>query len=354
MPRSLRYVAVALALAALGGCGEGYEVKPAILDLTVATEDSKQELATTVSSVLKAAGFEDLGRYDEMIALTRQNPAMSQQAKEAQLARLNRERTFLNESRQLRIVWADYTNAKPAELALLRYTAPMDAFVEISIYNGRSGGFGADAFLFYSGFLSGLRDKYGAAVVVAKDPPPTNAAEYRRITTNNAIATILSWFVALLLALLFTGLLSVYLLKKLRISNAIRRIIFVLFNTWLVAPLPFQGGFIFVFPGPNLIAFPWTDWAYYSHVASYAAVSFPCALVVCTVVSTVLFKGAAQGAAEFRFSHDDDLCSLKKERRGARQAGFSGGLAGNELGPWREKALLKRRPSASGCSSQGR
>jgi hypothetical protein len=114
MPRSLRYVAVALALAALGGCGEGYEVKPAILDLTVATEDSKQELATTVSSVLKAAGFEDLGRYDEMIALTRQNPAMSQQAKEAQLARLNRERTFLNESRQLRIVWADYTNAKPA------------------------------------------------------------------------------------------------------------------------------------------------------------------------------------------------------------------------------------------------
>jgi hypothetical protein len=293
----LRHLTIGfVVLAALGACGEGYEVKPAILDLTVATEDSKQELASTVSGVLKAAGFEDLGRYDEMIALTRQNPAMSEQAKEAQLARLNRERTFLNESRHLRVVWADYTNAKPAELALLRYSAPMDPFVEISIYDGRPGGFGADALQFYSGFLSALRDKYGAAVVVAKEPPPTNDAEYRRVTTNNVIATILGWLVALLLSLLFTGLLSVYLLKKLSISNTTRRIIFVLVNTWLVAPLPFQGGFIFVFPGPNLIAFPWTDWAYYSHVASFAAVSFPCALAVCTAVSMVLFKVRRQTA----------------------------------------------------------
>ena len=71
-----------------------------------------------------------------------------------------------------------------------------------------------------------------------------------------------------------------------------RRLIFVLVNTWLVAPLPFQGGYMyFLFPGPNLIAFPWTDWDFYSKVALYARVSFPCALVLCAMVSVLLFRG---------------------------------------------------------------
>jgi len=182
-------------------------------------------------------------------------------------------------------VWANFTTPKPSELTDLRYTAPSCTFVEISIYDERPGGFGPDGLNFYKGFLSALRDKYGTAVVVAREPPPTNDEEYRRITLNNATASILGWIVALLVSLLFTGLLSSYLLKKLRASNTRRRIVFVLLNTWLVTPLPFQGGFIFVFPGPNLLAFPWTDWNFYSHVASYAAVSFPGAPVVCTLIS---------------------------------------------------------------------
>jgi len=294
MARGLRCIVVVLWLAALGGCGEGYEVKPAILNIT-ATEDSKKQLLAVVTSALKSEGFEDLGRYDEMIALIRQNPAMPPKMKDAELARLNRERNYLDDSRHLRVVWADFTALEPSELADLRYAAPSGPFVEISVYDDRPGGFGVDGLKFYSGFLSALRDKYGAAVIVAREPPPNNPAEYRRITTNNTIAGILRWCFALLIALLFTGLLSVYLLKKLRISNGSRRIVFVLVNTWLVAPLPFQGGFIFVFPGPNLIAFPWTDWHYYRHVASYAAVSFPAALVVCAAVSMLLF-GSGDGS----------------------------------------------------------
>ncbi len=54
-----------------------------------------------------------------------------------------------------------------------------------------------------------------------------------------------------------------------------RRLIFVLVNTWLIAPLPFQGGFIFVFPGPNLLAFPWTDMNYYRQVAISRCCRFP-------------------------------------------------------------------------------
>ena len=93
------------------------------------------------------------------------------------------------------------------------------------------------------------------------------------------------------MGLLFTGLLSVYLLNRLKTSTMARRLTFVLVNTWLVAPLPFPGGYIFVFPGPNLIAFPWTDWDFYSKVASYARVSFLCALVLCALISLLLFRG---------------------------------------------------------------
>lgn len=296
--RGLRCIVVVLCVAALGACGEGYEIKPAILNIT-GTENSKEQLLAVVTSALKSEGFEDFGRYDEMIALIRQNPAMSPKIKDAELARLNRERNYLNDSRHLRVVWADFTALEPSELADLRYRAPSGPFVEIRIYDERPGGFGVDGLTFYGEFLSALRGKYGAAVVVAKEPPPTNDAEYRRITTNNTIAGILGWCVALLATLLITGLLSVYLLKKLIISNRARRVLFVLVNTWLVAPLPFQGGFIFVFPGPNLLAFPWTDWTYYRHVASYAGVSFPCALVVCAAASLLLFRsGKVNRSAE--------------------------------------------------------
>jgi hypothetical protein len=41
----------------------------------------------------------------------------------------------------------------------------------------------------------------------------------------------------------------------------------------------------------SLIAFPWTDRNSYSKVASYARVSFPCARVLCALVSMLLFRG---------------------------------------------------------------
>jgi len=79
-----------LSAAALSSCGEGYELKPAILNVAVTTQESKQQLLAVVSRVLKSEGFEDFGRYDEMIGLIRENPAMSPKAKEAELDRLYR------------------------------------------------------------------------------------------------------------------------------------------------------------------------------------------------------------------------------------------------------------------------
>jgi hypothetical protein len=296
--RHYQLVFVALAVTGLGGCGEGYRIDPACLNVTDITDDSKQQLLASVSRFLKGKGFEDLGKYEEMIALIRQDHAMPASAKQEELARLNRERTFLSDPHHLRIVWADYSNAAPADYRLLRYKPSSDHFIELNIYEERPGGFSSDGIRFYERFLSALQKQFGASVVVVKTPPPTNEAEYRRITRANEIGAVVGWIIAALVGLLFTGLLSVYLLNRLKTSTMARRLIFVLVNTWLVAPLPFPGGYIFVFPGPNLIAFPWTDWDFYSKVASYARVSFPCALVLCALISALLFRGrpAAKGA----------------------------------------------------------
>lgn len=289
--RHYQLVLVAFAMTVLGGCGEGYRIDPACLNVTDVTDDSKQQLLASVSRFLKSEGFEDFGKYDEMIALVRQDHAMPASARQEELARLNRERTFLSDAHHLRIVWADYSNAAPGDYRLLRYKPSSDHFVELNIYEERPGGFSSDGIRFYERFLSALQKQFGASVLVVKTPPPTNEAEYRRITLLNEIGAVVGWIIAALVGLLLTGLISVYLLNRLRMSTMARRLIFVLVNTWLVAPLPFPGGYIFVFPGPNLIAFPWTDWDFYAKVASYARVSFPCALVLCALISVLLFRG---------------------------------------------------------------
>src|ERR1700679_4292857 len=112
---------VAFAMTVLGGCGEGYRIEPACLNVTDITEDSKQQLLASVSRFLKRDGFEDLGTYEEMIALIRQDHAMPAPTRQEELARLYRERTFLSDPHHLRIVWADYSNAAPADYRLLRY-----------------------------------------------------------------------------------------------------------------------------------------------------------------------------------------------------------------------------------------
>jgi H+/Cl- antiporter ClcA len=157
-----------------------------------------------------------------------------------------------------------------------------------------------------------LQERFGASVVVVTEPPPTNESEYLRITIVNVIATILWSFVALLVAFILTGALSRAVLRRLRLPLIAKRAIFVLVNSWLVAPLPFQGGFIFVFPGPNLLAFPWADSSFYSGVASFAAVSFPCTLVLCAVVSVFLFRSDPENRLPQSLRRYDNNLALRR------------------------------------------
>jgi hypothetical protein len=273
-------------LGGLMSCGEGYVVEGAVLNIACADDSTKRQLMAEVSTFLAKEGFENLGRYNEMIALVQSMPAETRQQ---QLAQLNRERTYLNDPSRLRIIWADYTNATPKDLAILRYTPVSGPFIEIGVYEERPGGFSNAGVAFYRRFLSDMKDHFGASIFIAKEPPANNQNEYLRITIFNTIVTVFWSVVALGLSLVFTGALSYFALRKLRLSPWAKRAIFVAINAWLAAPMPYPTTWVQI-PLPNLLAFPWTDLHFYSNVALYAAVSLLCSVLICTLLAVRLFK----------------------------------------------------------------
>jgi hypothetical protein len=289
-----RLIAIALSLLTmLGGCGEGYELVPARLNIVDVSPESFPDAGTSVHDFLVREGFEDFGKYEEMIALIRQDNVLPQDVKRKQLARLDREQTYLNRRHHLRVVLSNYADGVPPGISL-SYIPISDHFIELAVFDERPGGFGPYGLGFYDRFAAVLKQRYGASLRVIGSPPPTNEAEYRRITTVNTIASVLAWCLAFALPFLVTGWLSRYLLQWLQISTNLKRLIFVVINAWLVAPLPFPAAFILVIPLPNLFAFPWTSTDYYSRVASYAAVSFPVTLLLCAIVSLHLFRAKVE------------------------------------------------------------
>jgi hypothetical protein len=75
MFQNCRWLLIRFALFAgfmLGGlmsCGEGYVVEGAVLNIACADDSTKQQLVAEVSTFLAKEGFENLGHYNEMIAL---------------------------------------------------------------------------------------------------------------------------------------------------------------------------------------------------------------------------------------------------------------------------------------------
>jgi hypothetical protein len=282
-----------LMLGCLASCGEGYVLEGAVLNIACAGDSTKQQLMAELSTFLAKEGFENLGRYNEMIALVQSMPV---EARQQQLARLNRERTFLNDLNHLRIIWADYTNATPKDLESLRYTPVSGRFIEIGIYEERPGGFSDAGVAFYRRFLSDMKDHFGASIFIAREPPANNQNEYLRITIANLMVSVFWSIVALGLSLAFTGSLSYFALRKLQLSPGAKRAIFVAVNAWLAAPMPYPTTWVQI-PLPNLFAFPWTDLHFYSNVALYAAVSLLCSFLICTLLAVRLFRNSDRHSA---------------------------------------------------------
>ena len=280
-------------LATLVGCGEGYRIEPARLNILAVTPEAFPDAATTVHDIMMREGFEDLGKYTDMIALINHDTAMPSSAKRQELVRLEREYTYLNERRHLRVVLSNYTDGVPPEISL-DYPRVSDHFIEVAVYDERPGGFGSYGLGFYERLIAALKKRFGPSVRIVEPPPPTNDAEYRRITTENTIGATIAWCLAFALPLLVTGSLSRYLLQKFTISKGLKRLIFVVINTWLVTPLPFPAATILVILLPNIFAFPWTSTDYYSQVSSFAAVSFPVTFLLCAIISLFLFSAKAE------------------------------------------------------------
>jgi hypothetical protein len=281
-------VAITLLLAMLAGCGEGYPVDPAQLNLD-GNSDSLSGARSMLHDFLVRDGFEDLGKYEDMIGLLRQDTGMAASAKRELQDRLDREYTYLNERRHLRVVVTSYLDGVPSDVRL-NYTPISNNFIELDIFDERPGGFSADGLDFYGRLVSALRQRYGAAIHEMHGPPPTNEAEFRRVSRTNAIANALAWTLVLAITFLGTGSLTYYMLRKLRLSALSKRLLFTVINAWLAAPLPFPAAFIMVIPAPNLFAFPWTSLDFYSRVAPIARDSFSVALVLCATTSLFLFR----------------------------------------------------------------
>lgn len=167
--------------------------------------------------------------------------------------------------------------------------------MELEIFDERPGGFGPCGLAFYNRVVSELRSKYGTTLRVLSPPPPTNEGEYRRITWHNDITSAFWLAFAFTLSFLITGFISYRLLRRVHMSRLLKRVTFSILNAWLVAPLPFPAAWIMVIPAPNLLAFPWTDFDYYSRIKGFAAVSFPLTLLICAITSMFLFRATEDG-----------------------------------------------------------
>ncbi len=139
MIRIARFALALILTISSAGCGEGYRLDPATINVKRYNRRNQGQVSGHCVSDTQGQGFEDFGRYDEMIALIREDHAMAQPAKDEELARLNRERTFLNDAHHLRVVWADYSNGPSAEASRLGYRPSSDHFVELKVYEERPG-----------------------------------------------------------------------------------------------------------------------------------------------------------------------------------------------------------------------
>ena len=268
----------------ISGCGQGYRIDPARLLLTDTAALSVSELRVVVGPVLKAEEFEDFGRHEEMIDLLGQSEAAAET-----VARLQHEYTYLNKHRNLRVVITDFTNIT-SDRPTLGYEEPVGAFFEIAIYEERPGGFSSSGNRFLVKFQKTLEESLDTTVTLVTPPPKQDNAEYWRITVTNLVAGVFNWLVVFIIALSITGGLSYWVVKRVPLGKVAKRSLFVLINTWLAAPLPFPAASILVILLPNLLAIPWTDVEYYRRVQDVAVISFPVAMILCTLISLRMFR----------------------------------------------------------------
>lgn len=286
------YSLLVLAVLMLTSCGEGYVLEPGRLAIVADEPLARDQVLSALSRNLAEEGFDNLGRHDEMIDLINSG-TMEASTKEQQIARLRREYNYLNKTRNLSVTATDYTDVELSTVQL-RYTAPYKRFVEVAIYEQRPGGFSQSGLTFFQKLRTTLQATYPQGIAVINEPPETNEAEYRRITSVNFVSSVVAWLIALVLSLAIIGIPLYYLMKRLPLPLGAKRALFALICTVLVAPVPLPATIVVV-PGPNIFLFPWTDFSYYKAWGPFVPISFVATLTICAAISLKRFRAVPVG-----------------------------------------------------------
>lgn len=287
MKSTLTAVFLGVLVATISGCGSGYVVTPGRLAIQTGDQDSRDRALKDVSRVLVSEGFEDLGKYDEMIDLI-SHGSMDAITKNRELDRLHREYNYLDGSRNLSATASDYVSVDKSTVQL-RYEAPFKSFIELAIYESRPGGSSRRGQVLFKKIFLKLQSIHEGMVVLINDPPPTDEAEYRRVTIVNTVGSIVACLIALSLSLVAIGIPIYLIVKRMRLPMAAKRISFSILCAWLVTPMPVPAALIEI-PVPNLFLFPWNDVSYYRHRGAFFVTSFIATLVVCAFLSMYKFR----------------------------------------------------------------
>ena len=273
-----------IAMLLVAACGVSYHLEPARLTIPESDRASRQTVIEALSQLLREKGFEELGTDERMISLLSE----TLDPHDPIVVELKHRYTFLHEARDLRVVVIDFT------VPVMRargppYDPPPGPYFELSIYEGRPGGFSSEGHEFVLLLQEELRRMLGAPVAMATPPPASDPGTYWTITITNALAMAVWWTMIFLVAMTVYAALAKKVLRNARLPLAAKRIIFVLAGTWLSAPMPFPAASILVVMLPNVLAFPWTDIEYYQRAGSVAALSFPVAFLLSTLVAIRIF-----------------------------------------------------------------
>lgn len=276
-----------LACLAFAACGEAYRLEPAKLLITDSSTAGREDVIRWMGPYLTGQGFEDLG-LDHSMADFLRSTHQDGSSEDYAVLREN-QRTFLDRKRDLRITATAFGKGSAAR-KFLSYTLPEEDFLEISIMEQRPGGFSPQGHLFHEAFLAELSRQTGAEPLIVAPPPPTNEAEYRRITLTNRIGGAIAWGIAYGIGLLLSGPLTAYVLRRRRLSLRARRSWFIPIVAWISMPIPAPAT-IMVVPAPNLIAFPWLfAGSLYSINPPFILVSAATALILTTAIAFAFLR----------------------------------------------------------------
>ena len=250
----VRWIVVAL-LFLTAGCGEGYRTPTAILWLEFATVSDMETGAGAIELAFVERGFR--ATHADMAFLRRAGLDKNhEQAARVDFWQHRETSLFLDRDISLSLT--------PYPVAGLGYCGNSDCdrdkprqgypFIEITVSDGRPGGFSADGIAVYGEILS-LLQRQGGKLVVAIDPPPADEAEHDRIVTNNAVTRIVWWLVAWALYAVVIGWTSVGILRVCGVQARTRGIVFVVLGVACITPLPISTGF-FSFYIPAVLWLP--------------------------------------------------------------------------------------------------